>query len=117
MSSIHSKRYHDTVEASKKKRDRILKKLGEKHEKMIEPARTKFTAAKTKGLRVYERIRNPAWRAFEEGIAPAKEEFRLARETADALKDREKRKAEREHTKVRKAALEKFERATGSRWP
>lgn len=112
-----SKRYAETMAAAEKKRAAKVKKIEARYTSAVEPVRLKTREIQNKAEAVYDRVRRPAWKKYEETVAPAKELLKTTREAADALRKRDRRKASDEYSKVKREALKLYEKATGNRWP
>lgn len=112
--TAHHKRYHEALGASQKKLDRIEKRIALKFNEAVDPARKHYREVERKASALYERAKAPFRERYEQRVAPAREALKYVRETAEELRLRALRKARREHSKIKKAALEKFQKATGS---
>jgi hypothetical protein len=114
--TVHHKRYHEAVEASKKKLERIEKRISAKYHEATDGSRKHYSNVQKRAYAKLERAERPFQLKYEATLKPVKEEVKQVVEAAEAIRMRALRKARRDHSKVRKEALKKFADATGSFW-
>ena len=101
--------YNAVYKASQEMQRKANAKFEAEYQKAIEPAKMKYLVTRQKADKVYDRTCSPARDVRLATIAPSLKAYNDAKEAAQALLKRQKRKVSDEQSKIRRKALDAYE--------